>query len=1038
MPPMGQEGIVSTTIPGWRLRAGKPRILVAQVRPPLNEFTAEEGRMRLSQESEEYVASLYAALSLMRSREGTFCVFPEYSWPADEAERLTCRAAEELPDGAMLIAPFEHLSLSEYEGVLRGTGVDVAVIRDELHDAEGSVEFRERAIVNACVVFVKVGDSLIAFPQRKLRPAQLEEEGSSGRWTFVNGRYVRIFRGEGVAIAVLICFDFIARDPTDDFEALGALENEALTYIFVPECNPRPLHTTYVGSLSKLFGVVRPPDAVVFANVADDTPLPLENAQLGFSAVVGPLGDASFETERVVEIDGFVQNATARSIHQLRGTKASLPHPEIRTLIIRTEPTVAVFDLPRPGTGASKNVREARSSTSVLLFRFLGAELGWQRIYRLAPFPQPAVQVGIPAGYVEHDWDLVGVAEAHEELIRLIKTTNQLPVWVTGEGGMGKTALVAHALAGLGDAYSTVWIDLGDLEHTDEALRERLLIAFGVPLGLVQNTEEQIALLQQRMAERPTVLVLDSYDRWPVAQYPGWLDELLSGWMPRIVITSRERPQDRSGDLATKRLADPQLGVRKLSVDEAHALIVGVAKQTVARERVEIVTRVTDRSALACVWLGELIRHAPGEAESLIQRLETATPGIQAVYDAMLDGVSPEARVLVGAVCQLPAPIEESDLQRVVGCKPGKLHAAIRELEQRSLIMKREAGWQPRHPFVKQYWREPAGSADKIVARAAERSQIWKRLLAWATDLLARNGGELNWKGYDVLESRWTNLGYLLRQLKDSTTREDRELFLQLWSSADTFLWTKARWRERLALGRAAERLSREIDDKRARGKALYEGIAEMLWHLYGPSDEIFNHLDEAAGLFDEIGDLVHRARVEWYRSRMLADQRKLDLALTAAQSAVRIAEQSGDTRTIGLAHHGVGNIFRRSRRGSLALEEFQTGLHYFTAADDKEMIAVAKRRLGCVRMDEGDLGQALLDLESATDQLRALRLPGEAAETAILHAQALAKLGEWRDAVLERDIAAALLEPLGSSIRNEEIAATTRLIDEARTRRPN
>jgi hypothetical protein len=93
-------------------------------------------------------------------------------------------------------------------------------------------------------------------------------------------------------------------------------------------------------------------------------------------------------------------------------------------------------------------------------------------------------------------------------------------------------------------------------------------------------------------------------------------------------------------------------------------------------------------------------------------------------------------------------------------------------------------------------------------------------------------------------------------------------------------------------------------------------------------------------------------------------------------------------------------------------------------------MLAVAMRRLGSVRMDEGELGAALLDLESSIDQLRSLGLLGEAAESAVLHAQVLAKLGELSDAALERDIAAAVLDPIGSSVRNEEIAEVTRLIE--------
>jgi tetratricopeptide (TPR) repeat protein len=187
--------------------------------------------------------------------------------------------------------------------------------------------------------------------------------------------------------------------------------------------------------------------------------------------------------------------------------------------------------------------------------------------------------------------------------------------------------------------------------------------------------------------------------------------------------------------------------------------------------------------------------------------------------------------------------------------------------------------------------------------------------------------------------------------------------------------------------------------------------------------------LDEAAELFERTGDLVQRARVDWYRSRLFAHQGDLHSAIVAAQSAVIIADRSGDARTIGLAHHGLGNIHRRLRQTGSAIEEFEIGRRQFKKANDPEMLAVAMRRLGSVRMDEGELGQALLDLESSTDQLRSLGLLSEAAESAVLHAQVLAKLGEIRDAALERDIATVILEPLGSTVRNNEIAEVTRLI---------
>lgn len=1025
------DGLVRVEIPEWRLRAGKPRVALVQCQLPLRDFAAEEGRVRISRDRDDYVASLYAALDVARKREASFCIFPEYAWPAMEASRLV-RTARDMPDGSMIVAPFEHLSLNEYTAVLHDAGVSPHNIEDEIRDAKKSVEFVDRAIVNACLVILKVNDSVIVHPQRKLRPARLEEETYSGRWSFVSGSSVRIFCGhDGIAVAVLLCFDFISRDPHNDFEPLGDLATQGLTYIFVPECNPGALHPTYLESLTSVFRSVHPPQAVFFVNVAEQTPLPIKNPQLGFSSVVGQIGEVlAFDGERAILVEGFLQNKSVREISELKDAEPSLPHPAIRTLIIRTEPTLALFDLPRIGGNSSVNIRETRAATEVSLYRLV-PDVGWRRVYRLAHFQLRSAQSGVPPGYLAQEWGLIGVEETQQEFVSAVQRTNDRPIWVTGAGGTGKTALVADTLHRFFAGYRVVWIDLGDLEYTDEALRERLLIAVGAAPVLAKNeASKQVEALQKILGAEPTILVLDSYDRWEVGLFPPWLPQLLSGWMPRIVITSRERSLERSGDARVGRDADPQIAVRKLTVDEAQVLIDAVSKQNVARHDVEVIAEVTDRSALACVWFGELLRYAPVEARQLIGRLDPAKPGLQSVYDAMLHGVTPEARMLVGVVCQLPAPVPRSDLEQIIGCSRGKLKESIGELKRRSLIMKREGGWQPRHPYVKLYWREPQGDEEFLVRRTAERSRIFAALLTWAADLLDRWGGELNFDGYDLLEDRWINIGYLLRRLTESNSPDDWRLFLSLWDRADTFLWTKARWRERLALGRNAEKFSRDLDDKRSLGKAWYESIAEVLFHRYGPSEQIIDYLDRAATVFDELGDLVHRARIEWYRSRVFAEGGDFERALDVARSAVAIAERSGDIRTIGLAHHGLGNVHRRRGNAGEALEEFERGRQYFEQAGDHEMLAVARRRLGSVRMREGELGLALLDLEASVDQLRSLRLLSEAAESAVIHAQILAKLGEIRDAARERDIAAAMLEPLGSSVRNEEIAEVTRLIE--------
>lgn len=915
----------------------------------------------------------------------------------------------------MFILPFEHLTLGEYEHLLHNAPIDPKLIQRETENALANADAPNRAIVNACIYVFKTKRGEIAVPQRKLRPAKLEEPPHCGRWTFLSGGKLRILEGNGIRVASVICFDFIARDPATELEPLDVLAPKGLTYLFVPECNPTPLHATYTESCASLFRHKNAPQAVFFANVAAGTPLPLPNPQLGFSRVIGRIGKSvTADPERVAVLHGFLENSAARTIDDLQKLTPSLSNPDVRTVAIRPEPTMAIVEV------GTVNVRESRATATVKLHRFLGSDIGWRPIYRLEPFQKPQAKFGIPTAYVE-ERELHGVHEQRERLRELLRVS-RLPIWVTGDPGFGKTALVAHTLREFGDRRRVVWVDLGDLQHEESALREALLLALGASKALTAAPAEQIATLVKLLEEDPTVVVLDSYERWAGDRpFPNWIEQLV-GWN-RVVITSRFRPADRAGDPADpQRQADPHLPVRKLDLDEAYALVCDVAGAYVDREAVDVFANATERSPLACVWLGELFRHAPDEVSRLFSRLPRGTAAISVVYEAMLDGLSPLARKILGVVCQLPAPVADSDLTRICGVKSPKIHAAVSELERRSLIMPRNGGRQFRHPLVKQYWAHDPVNEEARAKRAAERAAIHDLLLAWAKQLLDDHGGDLNPIGFKIIEERWGNVGFLLRQIARAPDAADRRLFLHMWERVDTALWSKNRWRERVELGRSARDISHELRDCRRLGRALFDSIAEVEWNMTRDRERAEPLFKRARRLFRRVGDFASYALVEWYRSRMLAELRLFDAALEAVNNAVTAAHRSGDIRTLGLAHHGRGNVYRRMKRSDAAIAEFMIGRGYFGDVGDEEMMAVASRRIGGTLMQQGEHGQALLELEESIDGLRELELDLEAAESAVFHAEALLELGEIDDSEAELRTARELLSPLGSAVRNEEI----------------
>ena len=868
----------------------------------------------------------------------------------------------------VFVLPFEHATLTDYVQLLRNFGVAEKEITAEIDDAikHSAGTTTEHIIVNAAVVVFRTRKGVFSHAQRKLRPAQLEEAEYLGRWRFGGSTTTRVFVGDTAdkkrfSFATMICFDFIARDGRYDAGPLQAVLDRPPTYVFVPECNPAPLHSAYSKAATPLMTMGSQAPAFFFCNIAAGSEIAISDARFGFSRVVGPLGKIQPEHPlSAAVIPGISIDEESRSTDELKKSKAVIPDRLIHSLYLRPDMTLAV------------------------------------------------------------DWNLIGVAEEHRRLLEFLDGTAPV-VWVTGAGGVGKTALVAKVLSALEKPQRVIWIDMGHVQLDPLAVLEQLLIALGATEALTQPVGVQLDAVRRLAGVESTTIVLDSFDRWTEHAedtLPDWIEKV-HGWNRRFVVTGRTVA--RGSENA------PHVPIAPLSLAEATALIKAVAQCEVPDSYATRLATATGKLPLGCVWAGELYRTSPKQAQDLATQLPADTENLTALFDATLRGLSQIERDVVGVICSLRAPVLERDLPDILG--EAAQHAG-HALIARNLVMRYEttsdapASLHYRHPFVRQFW---------LAANAADPYRI--RLIEWAERFLSKFGGDRNWRGLFEVEQRWPNISALMRQLTKSDDIDDRRRFIRLWRRADTFMWSARHWRERLEFGQVALEFSRQVNDKSSEGHALYESLAQTKWHMHERREVVEKHLDDASAIFAKLGDLPELARCEWYRARMLRAYEAYEESLTAAEAALRVAEsipvglERARNHCIGLAYHGIANALLSLKRRPEAGEAYSKALGLFESTGDREMVAVGARRVGCLLLEDGQIGEAIAHLETSIESLREMRIPLEEAETLNFHARALASLGERSEAEKEYRYAERVLATLGSDVRNKELEETRLLL---------
>jgi tetratricopeptide (TPR) repeat protein len=187
--------------------------------------------------------------------------------------------------------------------------------------------------------------------------------------------------------------------------------------------------------------------------------------------------------------------------------------------------------------------------------------------------------------------------------------------------------------------------------------------------------------------------------------------------------------------------------------------------------------------------------------------------------------------------------------------------------------------------------------------------------------------------------------------------------------------------------------------------------------------------------IYSQLHDDAGRARVEYYRGRLLRHFGELNGALEAAAIAVELARASNERVVIGAALNGYGNVLRSLERFDDAALVYDEALAALSGAGDEEMTAVVRRNRGRLALELGQPEAAVQELEAALDAFAALALAVEEAQAALHHARAIAALGEIEEAEFELATAAERLRALGSKLRGAELTEARMWIEGCRSR---
>jgi DNA-binding CsgD family transcriptional regulator len=610
-------------------------------------------------------------------------------------------------------------------------------------------------------------------------------------------------------------------------------------------------------------------------------------------------------------------------------------------------------------------------------------------------------------------------------------------IWVEGEPGIGKSSLVAEALAGVSEPEWDVGWGMADTlteqlplrvmldclqvrltspdphrAHAARLLRSRRLGLFGDGDESVDGIEVLVALADELCAAAPTVLVVEDLQWADDASLTVWYELAASIDQLRLLLigTCRSplrRPRVQEVRTAVARRGGAVIGLGPLAETDVTDLVTAM----VGAPPGDALRRLTARAAGNPLYVRELVDALAREQALHVGRAaEVSVAGGQlpvslaAVLSDRLNSVSAETAQMLQAAALLGGRFAVTDLAVVLRRSVSDLAGGLQEAVTAGILVGSGAELAFRHLLIQQglYESMPAALRTALHAEAArELAATGADVLSVAQQLAAANQPSKGWartwliQTAPVLTARAPQLAADLLRLELDETPSGDEAWDGLVAGLVWALLAAGSYEE--AASRASRALTVMTDPVR---KAETFRVLARAQVSARHNDDAITTIRQALASADLPG--------EW-RARMLAVLAMLERASTGdvdameatARQALTVAEEVGDVFATGHALADLWLTYGIRRDHAAALDCIDRALRVL---DDEAGYADLRSYALEVRIFTLQNLDRWPDAEKALQQTREFAQRTGSSDRATWATAAVLRywLGQWDDALAE------------------------------------
>ncbi|MER8012021.1 AAA family ATPase [Streptomyces sp. NPDC094149] len=552
------------------------------------------------------------------------------------------------------------------------------------------------------------------------------------------------------------------------------------------------------------------------------------------------------------------------------------------------------------------------------------------------------------------------------ELVRRVATGRGGLLWVEGEPGIGKTALVAMGLAeGPALGCRTMWATADEMSlhaplhvlldclqvdsHEAGGRRARisqLLRGAPGPLGITEPLwsamEELLALVDELSTIKPLIMVVDDIQWADEASLLAWhrLAEVVEQQSLLLVAVCRPVPQREAVNRLRRSVLSRDavlVSLGPLATDEVSALVTALVGGTPDPELRHLADNAAGNPLYLCEMLDVLVRQRgaannDGAAAPLAHSAETEsraapgtvpTPSLSSVITRRLNFLPPEVLETLSAATLLGQEFSVTDLAGLLGAAPSTMLSPLRYAIAARVVAEQNRLLRFRHPLIHQALRDAIPSALRValhrqaaevldkagapVERVAEQLLSCDAVDGWTSDWIAEHAATLAHRAPGIA-------AHLLQRFADHCAGTDQERWEVLTA----------------ALAKTLFRLGRNAEAERCAWQLLElahdpERIAEMRWILARVLFSVGRNQQAVAVTEQALlaGPAPRwRARLQALLAMFLrAEAGDVAAAESTARAALALAEDVEDKFGIGYALCVVWLVqaVRRDFRGALA-----------------------------------------------------------------------------------------------------------------------